>query len=211
MKWVLVLWLGIGSGAAAETAQAQRTILVLGDSISAAYQIDTEAGWVSLLQQKLNEEYEHWQVLNASVSGDTTLDGLTRVDGLLVDVKPQIMILELGANDGLRGYPIEAIRANLITLIEKAQKAGAFVVLAGMQLPQNYGPKYLDEFKNLFSDLSKEKNTGLIPFLMDGVATEETLMQDDGLHPNAEGQPGLLANVWPILKGHIDEHNERIN
>ena len=144
-------------------------------------------------------------MVNASVSGHTTLDGLTRIDALLDEVKPHIMILELGANDGLRGYPVDAIRENLIELIDRAQTAGIFVVLAGMQLPQNYGPKYLDEFKTMFEELAVTKQTGLIPFLMDGVATEDALMLDDGLHPNADGQPGLLANVWPVLSRHMDE------
>jgi len=185
--------------------QESRTILVVGDSISAAYRIDTDLGWVSLLQQKLETERLDWRVVNASVSGHTTLDGLVRIDALLDEVKPQIMILELGANDGLRGYKLDAVRDNLIELIDRAQSRGVFVVLAGMQLPPNYGPQYVDGFKNMYAELSTTMNTGLIPFLMDGVAAVEELMQDDGLHPKAEGQPGLLENVWPILSRYLDE------
>ncbi len=185
--------------------QEQRTILVVGDSISAAYRIDTDSGWVSLLQQKLDTERPDWRVVNASVSGHTTLDGLVRIDALLDEVKPQIMILELGANDGLRGYKLDAVRENLIGLIDSAQSRGVFVVLAGMQLPPNYGPQYVGGFKSMFAELSVTKNTGLIPFLMDGVAAVDELMQDDGLHPKAEGQPGLLENVWPVLSRYLDE------
>ena len=185
--------------------QESRTILVVGDSISAAYRIDTDLGWVSLLQQKLETERPDWRVVNASVSGHTTLDGLVRIDALLDEVKPQIMILELGANDGLRGYKLDAVRDNLIELIDRAQSRGVFVVLAGMQLPPNYGPQYVDGFKNMYAELSTTMNTGLIPFLMDGVAAVDELMQDDGLHPKAEGQPGLLENVWPILSRFLDE------
>ena len=185
--------------------QESRTILVVGDSISAAYRIDTDLGWVSLLQQKLETERLDWRVVNASVSGHTTLDGLVRIDALLDEVKPQIMILELGANDGLRGYKLDAVRDNLIELIDRAQSRGVFVVLAGMQLPPNYGPQYVDGFKNMYAELSTTMNTGLIPFLMDGVAAVDELMQDDGLHPKAEGQPGLLENVWPILSRYLDE------
>lgn len=190
----------------AETVdEEQRTILVLGDSISAAYRIDTESGWVSLLQRKLSTERNDWRVVNASVSGHTTLDGLNRIDALLDEFKPQIMILELGANDGLRGYELNAVRQNLVELIDRAHASGAFVILAGMQLPPNYGPKYADPFKAMYQELSKTKNTGLIPFLMEGVAAVEELMQDDGLHPKAEGQPGLLENVWPVLLVYLDE------
>ncbi len=193
----------------AETVELdQRTILVLGDSISAAYRIDTESGWVSLLERKLNTERSEWRVVNASVSGHTTLDGLNRIDALLDEFKPQIMILELGANDGLRGYELDAVSANLAELIDRAHSHGAFVILAGMQLPPNYGPKYTDPFRAMYEDLSKTKNTGLIPFLMDGVAGVEELMQDDGLHPKAEGQPGLLANVWPVLSKQLQEPSE---
>ena len=160
---------------------------------------------MSLLQQKLETERPDWRVVNASVSGHTTLDGLVRIDALLDEVKPQIMILELGANDGLRGYKLDAVRDNLIELIDRAQSRGVFVVLAGMQLPPNYGPQYVDGFKNMYAELSTTMNTGLIPFLMDGVAAVDELMQDDGLHPKAEGQPGLLENVWPILSRFLDE------
>ena len=209
VKLFLVAYLCISTSLSAETVELeQRTILVLGDSISAAYRIDTESGWVSLLERKLSAERSDWRVVNASNSGDTTLDGLIRINALLDEFKPQIMILELGANDGLRGYELDAVRANLEELIDRAHSHGAFVILAGMQLPPNYGPKYAGPFKEMYQELSKTKNTGLIPFLMDGVAAVDELMQDDGLHPRAEGQPGLLANVWPVLLKHLDELSE---
>ena len=189
-----------GNPVRAETEPPQLTILVLGDSLSAAYQMSPEMGWVSLLEQKLAAQVPTWRVVNGSRSGDTTLDGLIRFNALLDIEQPDIVILELGANDGLRGYPVSSIRANLVELIDRAQDAGAYVVLAGMQLPQNYGPKYLSEFKSMYEDLADEKETALIPFLMDGVATESELMQEDGIHPNEDGQPGLLANVWPVLE-----------
>lgn len=208
-KLFLVGWLVIGGQAFADSVGGDRTILVVGDSISAAYRIDTELGWVSLLQQKITADRRDWRVVNASVSGDTTLDGLTKIDGILADVKPRVVILELGANDGLRGYPIDSIRENLVELVDKAQAQGAFVVLAGMQLPQNYGPKYIEEFRLLFYEISESKATGLIPFLMDGVATDGALMQDDGLHPNELGQPGLMRNAWATLAGHLEEIEAR--
>lgn len=184
----------------AESETNHRSILVFGDSLSAAYRIEPELGWVSLLSQRLEERGLGWRVENRSESGATTLDGLVRIDFTLESTSPNIVILELGANDGLRGYPISGIRTNLIKLIDQIHKSGAVIVLAGMQLPQNYGPKYLDEFKALFSDLAKEKDTYLVPFFMEGVATEEGMMQDDGLHPTATGQPGLLENVWKVLE-----------
>ena len=209
VKLVLVGYLFTSTNLSAETVgQEQSTILVLGDSISAAYRIDTESGWVFLLQRKLSVERNDWRVVNASVSGHTTLDGLNRIDALLDEFKPQIMILELGANDGLRGYELDAVRENLAELIDRAHATGALVILAGMQLPPNYGPKYAGPFKAMYEELSTTKKTGLIPFLMDGVAAVEELMQDDGLHPKAEGQPGLLKNVWPVLLKYLEVRDE---
>lgn len=212
VKLFLVGYLCISTSLSAETVELERrTILVLGDSISAAYRIDTESGWVFLLQQKLDAERSDWRVVNASVSGHTTLDGLNRIDALLDEFKPQIMILELGANDGLRGYELDAVRKNLAELIDRAHAHGAFVILAGMQLPPNYGPKYAGPFKEMYEELSMTMNTGLIPFLMDGVAAVDELMQDDGLHPKAEGQPGLLANAWPVVLKHLDQPRETVD
>ncbi len=202
--------LGIGSycNANAEPVTAKRTILVLGDSISAAYRIDSQLGWVSLLERKLKAERLDWRVVNASVSGATTLDGLLKIDGLLSDFKPQIMILELGANDGLRVYPLNEIRKNLIEIIDRAQAQDVDVLLAGMQLPPNWGPKWVIPFRLLFEEIAVEQDIALIPFLMEGVAGDDLLMQDDGLHPNVEGQPGLLANVWSVLRPYVDDTNE---
>lgn len=190
----------------AEEADDQKTILVLGDSISAAYRIDTKLGWVSLLEEKLaSEPGNRWQVVNASSSGDTTLDGLTRIDALLQDHEPHIMILELGANDGLRGYPIEAIRKNLDLLINIAKSSGSQVILAGMQIPPNYGPQHTEQFRSMFHEAAEEHDTGLIPFLMAKVAGVDEHMQDDYLHPTVSGQPIMLNNVWEVLKSYVEE------
>ena len=195
----------------AETQSNGRSILVFGNSLSAAYRIDQEQGWVALLSRKLVERNLSWQVVNASESGATTLDGLVRIESLLASTKPNIVILELGANDGLRGYPVESIRENLRELIDIIEGSGAEIVLAGMQLPPNWGPKYVDEFKVLYSELAAERELHLIPFFMDGVAAVEGLMQDDGLHPTAAGQPGLLENVWQVLETLLDDSKVTVN
>ena len=206
VKTILVVWLGFCSSYAAEEDPTQNTILVLGDSISAAYRIDTNLGWVSLLEKKLASEHgNRWRVVNASVSGYTTLDGLKDINGLLVDYEPQIMILELGANDGLRGYPVDEIRENLNDLIAMPQTRGSEVILAGMQIPPNYGPQYTEKFKALFFEVAKENKIGLIPFLMDNVAGTDEHMQEDLLHPTASGQPIMLNNVWAVLESYLSE------
>lgn len=182
--------------------------MIFGDSLSAAYRLEEKDGWVALLQQKVNSEAPSWRVINRSVSGYTTLDGLNTIDYELSNHQPRIVILELGANDGLRGYPIESIKHNLALLIDRSQSAGAFVILAGMQLPQNYGPQYLDGFKELYETLAEEKQTGLIPFLLDGVATDTSQMQEDFIHPNEKGQPQILKNVWQTLEPHLEQLNK---
>ena len=200
MKLVASVLILNASHVYAELDLNSRKILVLGDSLSAAYRIDEESGWVALLARRLAENGGSWTVQNQSVSGATTLDGLNRIDYILETEQPDILILELGANDGLRGYLVASIQENLTKIIEQAQTSGARVLLAGMQLPQNYGPKYLDEFKSMFITLAEKHDTRLIPFFMDGVAAVDELMQEDGIHPNAEGQPGLLENVWQALE-----------
>ena len=183
----------------------QSVVLVLGDSLSAAYGIAPNEGWVSLLEREMDSNVPEWQVVNGSVSGFTTLDGLNSIDELLHAHRPKIVILELGANDGLRGYPVESIRENLMVLIQRAEAMGAKVILAGMQLPQNYGPRYLEQFKNLYPDLAAEKGLGLVPFLLDEVAIDSSKMQDDGIHPNALGQPQIKDNVWDVLEPYLRE------
>ncbi len=181
-------------------AGAGNTLLVFGDSLSAGYGIPPSQGWVSLLQQKLSTEGYGQRVVNASISGETTSGGKTRLPRALAQHHPDIVILELGANDGLRGLPLEATRANLDAMIQLIQKAGARPLLVGIQLPPNYGPSYTTRFRDLFAGLARERRAALVPFLMEGVAVDERYMQADGLHPNAAGQPLLLDTVWRTLK-----------
>ncbi len=185
-------------GQPAESSDA--VILVLGDSLSAGRGIAMEDSWVSLLQQKLDSQGYGYRVVNASVSGDTTGGGLARLPRALTLHQPEILIIELGSNDGLRGTPIEAIRLNLSRAIETGLEAGTRVVLAGMQMPPNYGEQYAGDFRKLYPDLADYYNVTFIPFLLDGVVLDPALMQGDGFHPNAAGQPGILANVWAALE-----------
>lgn len=193
-----MLWLAaLVSGMARAEAPV---ILVLGDSLSAAYGIPAEQGWVNLLQRRLAERGFPHQVVNNSISGDTTSGGLSRLPAALAREHPVIVILELGANDGLRGQPIMAMTTNLARLIELAQQAGAKVALAEMRIPPNYGPLYTQKFQAAFGELARRYGIILIPFLLDGVAGNPALIQDDGLHPRAEAQARILGNVWPTLE-----------
>ncbi len=177
-----------------------RTLLVLGDSVSAGYGIKVEEGWVALLQQRLRQQGYGYRVVNASVSGETTTGGLTRLPRALEIHRPAVVVLELGGNDGLRGLPLATTRANLARMIELSRRAGAQVVLVGMKIPPNYGPRYSQGFERIFSDLAREYRLPLVPFLLDKVALTPGMMQDDGLHPTASGQPIMLDNVWPTLR-----------
>jgi acyl-CoA thioesterase-1 len=175
------------------------TILVLGDSISAGYGIQRDAGWVALLEQRVASMQPPYRVVNASLSGETTGGGLARLPKALEIHTPSIVVIELGGNDALRGYPIPNIRHNLIELATLAQTAGARVVIVGMQIPPNYGSRYTQAFHQLYADVAEQKGATLIPFLLDGVATDATLMQPDGIHPKAEAQTRLLNNAWPAI------------
>jgi acyl-CoA thioesterase-1 len=181
-------------------AAPQPTILVFGDSISAAYGIRVEEGWVSLLQKKLASQGYGYRVVNASVSGETTGGGLARLPRALEQHRPAILILELGGNDALRGLPLADVRSNLDGMIRRSQAAGARVVLAGMRMPPNYGPRYSQEFQQIYSNLSREHRLPLIPFVLEDIALDADLMQADGLHPNAKAQPKLLNEIWPRLE-----------
>lgn len=176
------------------------TILVYGDSLSAAYGIPREQGWVSLLENRLKQQYPSYQVVNASISGETTNGGNSRIKAALQQHKPDIVILELGANDGLRGLPIAGMRNNLTSMIKASQAAKAQVLLIGMMIPPNYGPKYTREFTSSYATLAKEYKLPLVDFLLDGVAGKAELTQADGLHPNADAQERILDNVWKQLK-----------
>jgi len=184
----------------AATNMPQKTILVFGDSLSAAYGIAQSAGWVALLQKRLTDGKYYYQVVNASVSGETTIGGKNRLAAQLKRINPTIVILELGANDGLRGLPINEMEKNLNTMIQMSQKNGAKVIVIGMKIPPNYGKKYTESFAQTYQTLSKEFKTTLVPFMLDKVATEPALVQADGLHPNEQGQPMILENIWPALK-----------
>ena len=199
-RWlpVLVFWLAAWSSLSAR-AEAP-VILVLGDSLGAGYGIPVERGWVNLLQLRLAERGFPHRVVNASISGDTTGGGLSRLPAALERERPAVVILELGANDGLRGQPIMTMAANLSRLIELCQKAGARTLLAEMRIPPNYGPSYTQKFQATFGQLAKHYGIPLIPFLLDGVAGDPALIQDDGLHPRAEAQQRILDNVWPVLE-----------
>lgn len=181
-------------------AASAQTVLVLGDSLSAAYGMSADQGWVALMQQRLDRRAPGTEVVNASISGDTTQGGLTRLPALLERHRPSLVLVELGANDGLRGTPLPVIRQNLEQLISRSQSAGAQVLLIGIHLPPNYGPRYTQGFHALFAEVSESYGVPRVPFLMDGVALDAGLMQDDGLHPNAAAQPRLLENVWPHLE-----------
>ncbi len=175
------------------------TILVLGDSISAGYGLETGTGWVDLLRAKLAKAQLPHQVVNASISGDTTAGGLFRLDPLLQKHDPDLMILELGGNDGLRGQPIARMAANLTAMIEKARQAGARVLLLGMQLPPNYGAEYTESFQRAYLEVAQASNVELVPFLLFGMEDQLHHLQSDGIHPGPEMQPGILQNVWERL------------
>jgi acyl-CoA thioesterase-1 len=184
----------------AAPAFAEGPVLVLGDSLSAAFHIDPKAGWVTLLAQRLKAQSPPVEVVNASISGETSSGGLSRVPALLAQHKPRVVVLELGANDGLRGLPVEEIRKNLDAIIKTCRDAGAKVVLLGIELPLNYGPQYRTALREMYRDAAREFNVSLVPFLLDGVALDPKLMQDDGMHPLAAGEPKVLENVWPTLR-----------
>lgn len=179
------------------------TVLVMGDSLSAGYGIDPQQGWVELLSQRLGDNHS---VINASVSGETSRGGLERLPGLLDEHQPDLVLLELGANDGLRGYPVPRITANLSRMIELSQRAGAEVILLGIRLPPNLGARYTEPFFQQYADLADQYGLRYLPFLLDGVVEQaDALMQDDGLHPNAEAQPLILDNLWPLVSDALGE------
>jgi len=179
---------------------AQPVILVLGDSLSAAHGIELSQGWVHLLQQRLQQSGYAYRVVNASVSGDTTASGLSRLPEALKRHKPAIVIIELGGNDGLRGLSLDELQINLTQLIKLAKRAGARVLLVRERIPPNLGQAYSAKFRRRFEMISAEQQVPLVPFFLRGVADNPALMQADGIHPNAKGQPGMLKNVWPVLQ-----------
>jgi acyl-CoA thioesterase-1 len=189
---------------AAGAAAADKSILVVGDSLSAAYGIARSRGWVALLEERLKRERLDYSVVNASISGDTSAGGRARVDAALERNRPTVVIVELGGNDGLRGLPVAQMKANLGAIIERSKKSGARVLLIGMKVPPNYGPEYTSAFEGAFADLGKRYKIALLPFLLEGFAEKPDLFQPDRIHPTAEAQPLVLENVWrqlaPLLR-----------
>lgn len=176
-----------------------KSIVVLGDSISAAYGIDVAQGWVALVQKKLNDTHHDFTLYNDSISGDTSAGGLARLDQALSLRKPSILILELGANDGLRGLPPAQMKSNLVEIIRRAQHANAKVLLLGIKIPPNYGKRYIEMFYNVYPQLAQEMHIPVIPFLLEDIALTTGLMQPDGLHPNAQAQPIIAEKIWQQL------------
>ncbi len=176
------------------------TVLVLGDSISAAFGLDIRQGWVSLLEQRLAAEGFDYQVVNASVSGDTSAGGLARLPTLLTEHRPALVVVELGGNDGLRGQLPAQLQQNLAAIVQQSQKAGAKVLILGMRLPPNYGVRYTTAFAEVYPNVASETGAALVPFVLEGIGGEPSMVQSDGIHPTAEAQPRLLDNVWPLLK-----------
>ena len=199
-KWTK--WLIIGSFSIMPFAVPAKTILVVGDSLSAGYGINPEQGWVALLQKRLDQDDpKQHKVINASVSGETTSGALARLPKLLQTYKPPVMIVELGGNDALRGQPPQLIRANLEKLVQQGQAAQAKVVLFGMKIPPNYGSAYSQAFENNYKVVSQKYKVKLLPFFLEGVAGNKTLMQKDQIHPNAKAQSTLLKTAYPYVKG----------
>lgn len=190
-----------------QQALAENNIIVLGDSLSAGYGIDEAQGWVALLQNKLNAEtvitQNSYHIINASISGETSAGGLRRLPALIEQYSPFMVIIELGGNDGLRGYPLQRMKTNLQTMITESKKANAQVLLLGMQIPPNYGQRYSRQFADIYQQLKNENDIQLVDFFLASVGTEPSLMQKDGIHPTAEGQPIMLDNVWPTFTQYL--------
>ena len=197
LKRVLLLCLMLCAPAA---YSASKTLLVLGDSISAEYGLPRESGWVSLLQKRLSDDKLAVNVVNASISGETTAGGLTRLPALLQQHKPALLIIELGGNDGLRGLSLAATQANLREMIKSAERIGARVLLLGMRVPPNYGPDYSKRFAAMYQGLGRERNVKLVPFLFAGLEDTERFFQQDRIHPNQRAQAVMLDTVWPVLR-----------
>jgi len=181
------------------TVVAKPIIVVLGDSISAGYGIEIEEGWVALLQKKLIATNSNYSISNASISGDTSAGGLARIDQILTAYKPAIVLVQLGANDGLRGLSPVQMKNNLAGIVRRAQKAGAKVILLGMKIPPNYGKRYVELFYNVYPQLAKELDVPIVPFILEDIVLNKDLMQADGLHPNAKAQPILADKIEPYL------------
>ncbi len=200
LKWLIAFAISLVSAAA-----MGKSIVVLGDSISAAYGFDVGQGWVSLVQQKLKENRSDYVVINESISGDTSAGGLARIDGILGRLKPAIVIIELGANDGLRGLSPAILKSNLAEIADRAKKSGAKILLLSMRIPPNYGKRYTEMFYNVYPQLAKTLNIPYVPFILEDVALVKELMQQDGLHPNEKAQALIVEKIWPHLAKLLEE------
>jgi acyl-CoA thioesterase-1 len=198
-KWIVGAGAALALAASASAYSAPKTVLVVGDSLSAEYGLARGTGWVALLGQRLQADKISANIVNASISGDTTAGGLSRLPALLQQHHPSVVVLELGANDGLRGLPVKSAETNLRTMIDMAEKAHAKVLLVGMRMPPNYGRAYTERFAGMYKDLSKQEKVPLVPFMLDGVAQEPANFQADRLHPVANAHPTILNNIWPQL------------
>lgn len=198
---VFIAFIFIFAPVSGDQNSPDRNLLIMGDSLSAAYGVQTEQAWVALLRQRLdNQGFSDWTVINASISGETTDGGLRRLPELLTRHEPEIVMIELGGNDGLRGFPPQVIRQNIATMIEKSRQADAGILLVGMQIPPNYGQRYTRAFATIYPELADRFGTELVPFFLADIYDNEAMMQDDDIHPTAEAQGQLLDNVWPVLK-----------
>ncbi|MBV1915458.1 MAG: arylesterase, partial [Pseudomonadales bacterium] len=208
----IVIWMGLYIGAvttaaiaeaepgSAQVNKPENTLLIVGDSISAGYGIPVDYGWVELLEQRLVQQGIPWKVVNASISGETTKGALDRFPALVKRHSPKVVVIELGGNDGLRGYPVKEMTANFEAMIQMSQEIGAKTILAGMRLPPNYGGRYAEPFFQQYASIAEKYQTGLVPFFLDGVAGHPDMMQGDGIHPNEPAQSILLEHVWKPLK-----------
>ncbi|MCG5516122.1 MAG: arylesterase [Pseudomonadota bacterium] len=201
---LLLIMLLFLTPAAASVADERPTLLVMGDSLSAAYGMPTEQGWVALLESRLDAQGRDFQVLNASISGETTRGGLTRLPRLLERHEPDWVVLSLGGNDGLRRIPLEEMSRNLREMIDLSHDAGARVLLVGIQIPPNLGRHFTERFHQIYHDLAANHDLPLVPFLLEGVVLEEGMMQSDGIHPTAKAQPVMLDTVWEVLGPELD-------
>jgi acyl-CoA thioesterase-1 len=196
MRWILLF----GLAAAAPLRAQQPVILVFGDSLAAGYGLPQGRGWVDLLQDKLAAGKLDYRVVNASISGETTVGGRNRLPAALEQHRPRVVVLELGSNDGLRGQPPSLMRDNLVAMVEASRAAGAQVLIIGMRIPPNYGPKYTREFHATIEEVARRQRTALVPFLLEGFAERRELFQSDGIHPNEQAQPLILETVWKGLR-----------
>jgi len=200
-KWILKCVV-IGAALLGQAAAvAEPAIVVLGDSLSSGYGLNGAPSWVTLLERRLVDQGYDYDVVDAAISGDTTAGGLSRLPRLLDLHSPAIVVIELGGNDGLRGQPVANMRKNLASIIELVRERGAMAILTGIRIPPNYGPLYTEQFAAAYPELAAEFDVALVEFLMDGVALDDHMMQADRVHPNAEGQPVMLNNVWSVLQG----------